>query len=104
MVGERLFTPSALVVLAMGIAMMINGSLDWGTFWVSFGLLGFASTFVIGLFVLAPLSKRTSAAIEASGAHSPEAQALIRRILLVARIDVAVLLLVIVDMVVKPFA
>src|SRR5215218_10534080 len=33
MVGERLFTPSALVVLAMGIAMMINGSLDWGTFW-----------------------------------------------------------------------
>jgi len=50
-VGEKLFTPAAGIVLALGIAMMIN------TNW-----------------------------------------------LLLARFDIAVLLLVIVDMVVKPFA
>jgi uncharacterized membrane protein len=104
LVGERLFTPSPLIVLTMGIAMMLNVDLGWGSFWVIFGLVGFASTFALGIGVLAPLSKRAAAAIEASGPTSPEAQALVTRILLVARIDVAVLLLVIVDMVVKPFS
>ena len=39
-----------------------------------------------------------------SGPHSPEAQATVRKLLLVARVDVAVLMLVVVDMVVKPFS
>jgi uncharacterized membrane protein len=104
LVGQRVFTPSSLIVLAMGIAMMLNTDLGWGSFWVIFGLIGFASTFALGLGVLAPLSKRTAAAIATSGPTSPEAQALVTRILLVARVDAAVLLLVIVDMVVKPFS
>src|SRR5471030_891623 len=29
MVGQKLFSPAAMVVLLAGIAMMINGSLDW---------------------------------------------------------------------------
>ena len=104
MVGEKLFSPAALVVLAMGISMMINTDWGWGSFWIDFGLAGFASTFAIGIGFLAPMSKKVTAVIEASGPQSPEAQALISRILLVARVDIAVLLLVIVDMVTKPFS
>jgi uncharacterized membrane protein len=74
-VGEKLFAPAGLVVLAMGIAMMVNTNWGWGHFWVVVGLLGYASTL-----------------------------ALIDRIMLIARIDVAVLLVVILDMVTKPFA
>jgi uncharacterized membrane protein len=104
LVGERLFSPAAVVVLAMGIAMMTQIDWGWGQFWIIFGLIGFASTFVLGIGVLAPLSKKAAKAIDTRGAESPEAQALIARILLVARVDIAVLLLVVVDMVTKPFS
>ena len=104
LVGQKLFSPSAVVVLVMGIAMMINGSLDWGQFWVSFGLLGFLSTFVVGMFFLSPASKRIAATIEAEGVESPAAQAAIAKLLVVARYDIAVLLLVVLDMVLKPFS
>jgi uncharacterized membrane protein len=103
-VGERIFAPAGLIVLAMGIAMMINTNWGWGKFWVIFGLLGYAATFVTGIAVLAPLTKKIVASVEANGPEHPETVALIKRILLLARVDVAVLLLVVADMVTKPFS
>jgi hypothetical protein len=70
-VGERVFAPAALVVLAMGIAMMLNTNWGWGHFWIVVGLLGVASTFVIGIGVLSPLSKRIVAATEEFGRNRP---------------------------------
>ena len=104
MVGEKLFSPAAIVVLAAGIGMMVNGDLDWGAFWVSFGLLGFASTFIVGIAVLAPMSKKIVELTESQGVAAPETQAAIAKILVIARFDVAVLLLVVLDMVLKPFS
>lgn len=103
-VGEKLFAPAGLIVLLMGIAMMINGNLDWGQFWVIAALIGYASTFATGIGVLSPLAKKVDALLESKGPEAPETQAAIRRILLVARVDVAVLLLVVADMTTKPFS
>ena len=103
-VGERLFAPAGLVVLAMGVAMMVNTNWGWGKFWIVVGLLGYAATFITGVAVLSPMSKRATALVAEKGADHPEATAQIQKILLVARVDAAVLLLVIIDMVTKPFA
>lgn len=103
-VGEKIFAPAGLVVLAMGIAMMINTDWGWGTFWIDAGLIGYASSFVVGVAVLSPLAKRIVASSEQNGATHPETVALINRIMLIARVDVAVLLLVVADMVTKPFS
>jgi uncharacterized membrane protein len=93
-VSMRVFTPASLVVLVFGIAMMLNDTgqvlWEWSSFWVTFGMLGFIATFVIGFFV-------------SGGANSPEAHAEMNRIFLVARADAAILMLVVVDMVAKPF-
>jgi uncharacterized membrane protein len=102
--GEKLFAPAGLIVLLMGIAMMINTDWGWGHFWVVFGLLGYAATFAVGIGVLSPLAKQITASAEQNGPAAPETIALIDRVLLVARFDMAVLLLVVVDMVTKPFA
>ena len=104
MVGERIFAPAGLVVVAMGIAMMVNTNWGWGRFWVVAGLVGYAITFFTGIGVLSPGTKKIVALTEEKGATHPETQAAIRRILLIARVDVAMLFLVVVDMVVKPFA
>jgi uncharacterized membrane protein len=103
-VGERLFAPAGVVVLAMGIAMVVNRHLGWGTFWIDAGLAGYASTFVTGLAVLSPLAKKVAALLEEQGPEATETQAAIKRILLVARVDVGVLLLVVADMLTKPFS
>ena len=102
--GERIFAPAGLVVVLMGIAMMVNGDLDWGQFWVIAGLVGYAITFAVGIGYLSPVSKKIARTAAEKGEDHPETQALIDRILLVGRFDVAMLLLVVVDMVAKPFS
>src|SRR5579864_1753356 len=54
--GQRVFAPSGIVVVVMGAAMIENAHLGYGHFWVIFGLLGFLTTFVIGVAVLSPMS------------------------------------------------
>lgn len=103
-IGEKFFAPAGVVVLAMGITMVVNRHLGWGTFWIDAGLVGYASTFVTGIAFLGPQSKRVAALLEEKGAAAAETQAAIRRILLVARLDVGVLLLVVADMLLKPFS
>jgi len=106
-VGERLFAPAGLVVLAMGIAMLVHGGdpiVAWSKFWVIVGLVGYASTFTTGVAVLSPLGKRIGELSASKGPTAPETLVAIRRILLIARFDVAVLLLVVADMITKPFS
>src|SRR5262249_1649473 len=102
--GERIFAPAAIVVLAMGIAMVLNADLGFRAFWLISGLLGVASSFVVGVAVLGPSSRKLDALLTQNGPDDAETQAAISKLLLIARADIAVLLLVIVDMVTKPFS
>jgi len=103
-VGEKLFAPAGLVVLAMGITMVINDHIGFGTTWVIIGLVGYALTFTTGIAFLAPRAKRVAELLDTQGAAAAETQAAIREILLIARIDVGVLLIVVADMLMKPFS
>jgi hypothetical protein len=106
-VGERLFAPAGGVVLAMGIAMLVHGGdpiIAWGKFWVILGLIGYAVSMVIGTAVLSPQAKRIHELSDEKGATAPETLAAIRRVLLIARFDVALLLIVVADMITKPFS
>ena len=103
-VGEKLFAPAGLLVFLMGIAMMINTDWGWGKFWIDAGLVGYAATFVTGLALLGPQAKRIEALAGEKGPEHPETLAAIDRILLIARFDVAVLMLVVADMITKPFS
>jgi len=103
-VGERLFAPAGLIVLAMGITMVINDHIGFGTTWVVIGLVGYAATFTTGIAFLSPRAKRIAELLETKGAAAPETQAAIKEILLISRIDVGVLLLVVADMLMKPFS
>src|SRR6476620_10075605 len=103
MVGEKLFAPAGLIVFLMGVAMMLNTNWGWGKFWIVAGLIGYALTFVTGIAVLAPLAKKVHASVEANGATHPDTIVLVKRIMRIVRFDIAMLLLVVADMVTKPF-
>jgi uncharacterized membrane protein len=102
-VGERVFAPIGILVLLAGIGMVLNLHWDWGSSWIVIGLVGYAVTFLTGLLFLGPQAKRIGQLIETAGPEADETQAAIRRILLIARVDEGVLLLIVGAMVVKPF-
>ena len=98
LLGERMFTPASLLVLLAGIGLMIEGSWDWGLLWVDFALVTFAASFVVGLFVIAPMAKR----LPAVGPTTPEGQQLTRRIFAILRVDLAFMYAIVFAMTVKP--
>jgi uncharacterized membrane protein len=101
-VSMRVFIPTTWILLLAGIGMMVNLDLSWGQNWIVLGLISWALSFVVGAGFLGPESGRISKIVESEGAESPAAQARIRRILLVSRLELVILLTVIVNMVVKP--
>jgi uncharacterized membrane protein len=100
--AQRIFVPASFVVLAMGIAMTINGDLDWGQFWLVFGLIAWAISTAIGIGFLTPRIKRLTVLLQDHDARDPEVQAVVTPLLLAARLDIALLLLIVIDMTVKP--
>jgi uncharacterized membrane protein len=101
--GTRLIMPSTILLLLTGIALVAyTPAYGFTDTWILLAFAGFAATFVTGAFVIGPTSGRIGALIEAEGPASPEAQALIRRIFAVSRVDLLVLLLVVADMVFRP--
>ena len=102
-VGPRIFGPSGLILVITGIWMRADGYLgSHYDLWVILGLVGWAATFVTGNFFLRPAGESLGKAIAEKGPEDPAALTQIDRILNVARVDQVVLILVIIDMVIKP--
>jgi hypothetical protein len=104
MLAMRLFVPASLVVLVMGLALVIESDAwSFDQLWIVLGLVGFATTFVTGLFLIKPTSERIGAAMEREGGRlTPQLRTEIRKLIVKARVDYVVLSIVIFDMVAKP--
>ena len=104
-IGMSVFLPASILVLLLGIALVwYSPAWDLTQLWVILGLLGIANTIVVGAVFLGPESGRIGRLAEERGANDPEVQRRVRRIFAISRYDLTVLLLVVVDMVVKPGA
>jgi uncharacterized membrane protein len=100
--ATRLFIPSSLAVLVLGILLTIEGPWTFDTLWLDLGFAGFAASFVTGLFFLKPEGERIGRAIAAHGPGSAEARRHIRRINVVQRVELVILVLVVASMTFKP--
>jgi hypothetical protein len=99
----RWFVPSSLIVVLMGIALVIESDAwSFDQLWIVLGLVGFAATFVTGLFVLKPVGDRIATQMQRDGGMTPQTLLDVRKLLVKARIDSVTLFVVIADMVIKP--
>jgi len=101
-IGMRIFLPSSLIVLVLGIILTVDGPWDFGQTWIILALIGFGMSFVTGAAFLGPESGRISKLLAAEGPESPAVRARIQRIFLVSRIELGLLYLIVLDMVLKP--
>jgi len=102
-IGMRVFAPASLLLLVFGFLLVEEADIGY-PFWVIFGLAVFALSFVTGVGFLGPESGRIGRLIEAEGADHPEVTHRIKRILLVSRVELLLLVLVVIDMTIKPFS
>jgi uncharacterized membrane protein len=101
--GTRILTPSALLVAALGVWMVLEeAAWEFSQFWVSAGLAVFLASAIAGAGFLGPETGRISRLMDERGPEDPGVQSRIRRVLLVSRIELVLLIVVIFDMVVKP--
>lgn len=97
--GKSWFVPASLLTVVFGAITATLGGM-WGQFWVILGLVGFASTFLTGLLLIEPTGRRIGGMIEAGDLAGATAAG--QRLLTISKFDYTVMLMVIVDMVLKP--
>ena len=103
-VGTRVFMPSSIVVLGAGIWMVATSGWNFTDLWIILGLVGIAFSAIVGAAFLGPESGRIGRLIESRGPEDGEVVARMKRIFTVSRVELVILLLVVINMVVKPGA
>lgn len=101
-VGNAVFLPASLVVLALGIWMVVISGWDFEDLWIAIGIAGVVATAITGSAVIGPRLKKIGEAIAQRGPEDEGVQNDIARLFVIARIDLVVLAVVIADMVIKP--
>jgi uncharacterized membrane protein len=102
--GTRVLVPSAFILVIIGFILLhvSAGAYDLGQGWVLFGFIVWLFSFIVGAGYLGPESGRLSRLVEEVGPDDPGYQARLSRIFVVSRIEFVLLILVVLDMAVKP--
>jgi len=98
--GGRFFAPMSMLTLVFGL-VMCGFWVGFGELWIVIGLVGYATTFSIGMLIFKPTGERMGAMIAEQGV-TPAVLAIGQRMMNWARLDYAVMLVIIADMVLKP--
>ena len=101
-IGTRLYLPASLALLGAGIALVLIGQWGFGTLWVALGIAGYAASIVIGAGFTGPAAKKLAPLLEERGPDDPEVRKTMQRIFTISRIETVILVLVVVDMTMKP--
>jgi uncharacterized membrane protein len=100
--GNHFFMPASFATLIFGLGLVPAGHYGWSDLWIILGLVGFALTAINGSAVLGRTSKKLHELAGQRGPNDPVVQYTARRLLRILRIDLVVLVLVVLDMVIKP--
>jgi uncharacterized membrane protein len=100
--GNMVYAPLAVVLLIAGVLLVDEAGYSYGDLWITIGFLGFLVSFVLGVGYYPRAGRQYSELAAAGGAGSPEALAVYGRTATVNMVELTILLLVVIDMAVKP--
>ena len=100
-IGNRFFVPSSLLLLGTGIWMVEDIGYSYGDFWVSFAIAVLVLSFVVGAGFLGPQGGKLGQMLQTEGLTDATREQM-RKVVTVSRIELLFLVLVVVDMAVKP--
>lgn len=100
-VAKRVFLPSGVLMLLLGIALVEEGDWSFGDFWIVFGIVGLLASMVLGAGYLGPQTAKVKDMIQSEGAESPAVKSKIAGLNRVGRIDLVILVAIVFVMVTK---
>lgn len=103
-IGVHVYTPAAFAVFAFGAVLTQQGGWGWGTLWIDLALAGWAIATGVGVLFVGPELGRIDKAAAEHGPTSAEVARRVRRLFTVFRFDTVLLILIVLDMTVKPGA
>jgi uncharacterized membrane protein len=98
----RLFIPSGILTLLLGVLLVWDGPWSLGDLWILIGLAGWVASFGVGFLFIRPQAEKMKETVAQYGPTSVEAQRRARRLSVVSRVQLLGLFLVVADMVLKP--
>src|SRR3954447_10509934 len=103
-VGTRIFAPSSLILLILGILLVdaSDGVIKFSEFWINAGFAGFLVSFLIGILYYGRQQRKVDAWVAEGGPSDPRVLANIGQVAMVNSFELLILILVVIDMVVKP--
>jgi uncharacterized membrane protein len=103
-VGLRFITPLTIVLILSAIGLIWFGPYGLSDAWVKLAVLGYVITLITGAAYLGPTSGKIGKLLETKPADDPAVARPLNKLILVARLDVVVLILLVADMVFKPWS
>jgi len=103
--ASRAHPAAGVVLLLTGFGMVADADLSVGETWVLLAIIGLVAAFAIGGALIGRTSDELSSQVQtANGELTPELRPLAERLILFSRIELALLVLIVADMVAKPGA
>ena len=103
-VAMRLYAPTSLILLIAGIFLVDKAGYDFSQAWIAIALVGWLFSFIVGVGYYGPQDKKLQLLVAERGADDPGVAANVRSALNVNSVEVAILVLIVIDMTLKPGA
>jgi uncharacterized membrane protein len=103
-IGKTVFAPAVVVLVVSGVVLVAREDLGWTEAWLLIGIGAVVAAAAVGGAFLNHEGRRLAELARTSGHDSAEIRDRARRRFLVARVDLAVLVLGVADMVFRPGA
>lgn len=101
-VGLRFIMPMSILLILAAIGLIWWGPYGLSDTWVKLAVLGYLITLATGAGYIGPTSGKIGKLLETTPADDPAVAVPLTRLILVARLDLVVLILLVADMVFKP--
>jgi uncharacterized membrane protein len=103
-VGKRVFAPASVLLLVTGIGAVVvtRGAGAFSEAWLALGVVGWIAVAGIGGGLIGPLSGRLKRLLADGGDANAEARKITERIERLARFELVLFLLLVLDMTAKP--
>ena len=102
LIGMRLYAPTSLILLVAGILLVNEAGYEFSQLWITLGFLGWIFSFIVGVGYYGPQDKKLQALVAAEGPTAPGVVENVRQALMVNSFEILILVLVVIDMTVKP--
>ena len=101
-IGPRFFAPLSVLLLVFGLLLVDKAGAEMSDPWVSIGTIGWVISFLIGILFYPRADRKREAIVAGQGIESEAFLASYHQVARVSMFEVTMLLLIVIDMAIKP--